>query len=61
MGKNIKTNIFRMQANDSINWGQFYIEFIGFMLKDRSMLDYTSLYSLNTYEMNAKILLQYFQ
>ena len=50
-----------MQANDSIIWGQFYIEFIGFMLKDRSMLDYTSIYSLNTYEMNAKILLQYFQ
>ena len=23
MGKNIKANIFRMQANDSITWGQF--------------------------------------
>ena len=30
--KNIKTNIFRVQAYDSIMCGYFYIEFINFML-----------------------------
>ena len=34
--KNIKTNIFRIQAHDSIICGYFYIRFIDFMFKGKS-------------------------
>ena len=42
--KNIKTNIFRMQANNSM-CGYFCIGFINFMLAGKTLIDYTSLFS----------------
>ena len=57
--KNI-TNIYRIQADDSIMCGYFCIGFIDFMLKGKSLLDYTNLFSPNYYEKNDKIILQYF-
>ena len=36
--KNIITNIYRIQAYDSIMCGYFCIEFVDFMLKDKSLL-----------------------
>ena len=57
----ITTNIFRIQAYDSIMCGYFCIGFIDFMLKGKSLLDYTNLFSLNEYLKNEKIILQYFQ
>ena len=36
--------------------GYFYIGFIDFMLKGKSFLDYTNLFSLNDYEKNDKII-----
>ena len=39
----------------------FSIEFIDFMLKDQSSLNYTILFSPNDYEKNDKIILKYFQ
>ena len=39
--RNLLTNIYRIQANDSIACGYFCIGFIGFMLKGQSLLDYT--------------------
>ena len=39
----------------------FYIGFIDFMLKDKSLLKYTNLFSPNDYEKNNKIILKYFQ
>ena len=45
--RNIKTNIFRIQANDSIMCGYFCIAFIGFMFKDKSLTEYTNLFSPN--------------
>ena len=41
--------------------GYFSIEFIDFMLKDQSSLNYTNLFSPNDYEKNDKIILKYFQ
>ena len=41
--------------------GYFCIGFIDFMLKDRSLLEYTNLFSPYEYEMNDKIILKYFQ
>ena len=40
--------------------GYISIGFIDFMLKDKSWLDYTNLFSPNKYE-NDKIILKYFQ
>ena len=41
--KNIKTNIFRIQAYDSIMYGYFCIGFIDFMLKEKTLTEYTNL------------------
>ena len=41
--------------------GYFCIEFIDFMLKGESLLDYKNLFSSNGYEKNDKIILKYFQ
>ena len=43
--KNIKTNIFRIQASDSIMCGYFCIRFIDFMLTGKKLTDYTNLFS----------------
>ena len=42
--KNLKTNIFRKQAYDSIMCKYFCIEFIDFMLKGKSFSDFTNLF-----------------
>ena len=55
--KNIITNTYRIQAYDSIICGYFSI---GFMLKGKSLVDYTNLFSPNKYEKNDKIILKYF-
>ena len=53
--KNIITNIYRIKAYDSIMCGYFCIGFTQFMLKGKSLLDYTNLFSPNDYEKNDKI------
>ena len=61
IGKNIITNIYRVQAYDSIMWGYFCIGFIDFVLKGKHLLEYSYLFSPNDYEKNDKIILKYFQ
>ena len=39
----------------------YYFGLIDFMLKGKSMLDYTNLFSPNDYEKNDKIILKHFQ
>ena len=39
----------------------FCIGFIDFMLKGKSLLDYTNLFSPNKYEQNDEVILKYFQ
>ena len=39
----------------------FWIGCIDFMPKDKSLLDYTNLFSPKEYEKNDKIILKYFQ
>ena len=41
--------------------GYFCNEFIDFMLKGKSLLDYTNLFSPNNYENNDQIIRKYFQ
>ena len=52
--KNIITNIYRVQACDSIMCEYFCIWFINFMLKGKGLLEYTDLFSANDYEKNDK-------
>ena len=59
--KNITTNNYRKQACNSMMCGYFCIEFIDFMLKSKSFLEYTNLFSGSKYEKNNKIILHYFQ
>ena len=42
--KNIKTNIFRIQANNSIMCQYFCTGFIDFMLAGKTLIDHTSLF-----------------
>ena len=58
--KNIIKNIYRIQAYDLIICRYFCIGFVDFMLKGKSFLDYTNLFSPNEYEKNDKITLKYF-
>ena len=58
--KNVKTNIFRMQAYDSIMRGYFGIRFINFMLKCNSLTEYTNLFSPNDFKKNDDTILNYF-
>ena len=43
--KNMKTNVFRIQENNSIMCGYFCIGFIDFMFASKTLIDYTSLFS----------------
>ena len=47
--KNIKVNIFKIQAYDSIMCGYFCIVFIDFMLKGKTLPEYTNLFSPNNF------------
>ena len=58
--KNIKTNMFRIQAYDSIMCGYFCIGFIDFMLKGKTLTEYTNLFSPNNVKKNDDINLNYF-
>ena len=58
--KNIITNIYRIQAYDSIMRGYFCIGFINFMFNGNSLTDYTILFSPNDFKQNDDIILKYF-
>ena len=55
------TNNCRVQAYDSIMCQYVCIGFIDFILKGKSLLEYTTFFSPNDYEKNDKIILKYFQ
>ena len=59
-GSSITTNIFRIQAYDSIMCGYFCIGFIDFMLKGKSLTDFSNLFSPNDFKKNDDIILNYF-
>ena len=58
--KKIITNIYRIQAYDSIMCGYFCIGFINFMFNGKSLTDYTNLFSPNDFNKNDHIILKYF-
>ena len=58
--KKIITNIYRIQAYDSLMCGYFCIGFINFMFNGKSLTDYTNLFSPNDFNKNDDIILEYF-
>ena len=59
--KNIKTNIFRIQAHNSVTCGYFCIGFINFVLAGKTLTEYTNLFSPNNFKKNDDITLNYFR
>ena len=59
--KSIKTNIFRIQADNSIMCGYFCIGFIDFMFAGKSFIDFTNLFYPYDFKKNDDIILSYFK
>ena len=59
--KNIKTNIFRLQACESIMCGYFCNKYIDYMFKGKSLVDYTNLFSPKEFKKNHKIIKRLFK
>ena len=57
----IESNIFRIQAYDSIMCGYLCIEFINYMLKGKTLLDYTNLFSPNDFKNNDRVIKRIFK
>ena len=53
--KNTQTNIFRIQAYNSVICGYFCIGFIDFRLKDKNLTDFTNLFSPNDFKKKVMI------
>ena len=58
--KNFKTNVFRIQAYNSIMCGYFCIGFIEFMLKVKTLTENTKFFSPNNFKKNDDIILNFF-
>ena len=56
----ITTNIFRIQAHDSIMCGYFCIGFFDFMLAGKTLTEFANLFSPNNFQKNDVIILKYF-
>ena len=59
--KDIIAKIFRLQAYDSIMCGYYCIEFINYMLKGKTLLDYTNLFSPNDFKKNDQVIKRIFK
>ena len=57
----VTTNIFRRQAYDSIMCGYFCIGFICFMLKGKTLTEYTNLFWPSNFKKNDDMILNYFR
>ena len=55
--KSITHNVFRIQDNESITCGFYCVAFIEYMLAEKTLSDYTNLFSPNDY----KIIHKYFK
>ena len=60
INKNIKTNIFRIQSYDSIMCGYSCILFVEYMLNNKTLTDFTNLFSHWNSKKNYEIIERYF-
>ena len=58
--KNIKANIFRTEANNSVMCGYFRIGFTDFVLAGKKLTVYTNLFSPHDFKKTNDIILSYF-
>ena len=58
-GSTMIINIFRIQSYDSVTCGHFCVGFIDFILKGKSLIDFTNLFSTNRFKDNDKRMLKY--
>ena len=54
--KLLERSIFRIQTYDSIMCGYLCIEFINYMLKGKTLLDYTNLFSPNDFKNSDQVI-----
>ena len=59
--KNIKTSIFRIQDNNPIMCAYFCIFFIEYMLDNKTLTDFTNLFSPWDLQKNDEIIKSYFK
>ena len=59
--ENIKANIFRVQAKNSVICGYFCIGFIDFMLAGKKFTDFTNMFLRYDFKKNGNIILTYFK
>ena len=59
--KNIKANICRVQANNSLVCGYSCIGFIDFMLVGKTLIDYTNLFSPYDFNKSDQTIFSYFK
>ena len=59
--KNIKTSISRIQDNNSIMCGYFCILFIEYMLNNKTLTDFTNLFSPWDFKKNDEIIKNFFK
>ena len=57
--KNIKTNIFKIHAYNSVMCGYLFIGFIDFMFKAKTLNEYTNSFSPHDFKKNDDIILSY--
>ena len=57
----ITTNIFRIEAYDSVMCGYFCSRFIDFMFNGKTLSEYTNLFSPYDFKKNENIILSYFK
>ena len=59
--KNIKANIYLVQANNSLMCSYFCLGFIDFMLAVKTLIDYANMFSPYDFNKNDRIILSYFK
>ena len=57
--KDIKANIYQVQATNSVMCGYFCIGFIDFVLANKTSTDYANLFSPDDFNKNDSIILSY--
>ena len=62
VNKSIVTiNTYRIQAYDSVMCGYFFIGFIDFVIKGKSLKDFTNLFSQSNITRNDNMILNYYK
>ena len=61
IGSNKKIKAYDFKAYDSIMCGYFCIEFINYMLKGKTLSDYTNLFSPNNFKKNDRVIKRIFK